>query len=154
MTDYEDKYRYSSPLNFQKVAQDYSLSNKNIQNKTSYEPIKSSNEYKASHENLQVQLNDAKSQVERFRTEFLRLSKERIDEQCELGKVVELLHNQLETVSLERDQVITKTNMESKQTGKQFEHLKNCVNQLLETNTEQEKVGFIYNEERKMSTIF
>ncbi|CAH8832134.1 unnamed protein product [Trichobilharzia szidati] len=148
MTDYEDKYRYSSPLNFQsiEVAHDYSLPNKSIQNKTSYEPIKNSNEYKASHENLQVQLNDAKSQVERFRTEFLRLSKERIDEQCELAKVVELLRNQLETVSQERDQVITKTNMESKQTGKQFEHLKNCVNQLLETNTEQEKLMSEMNE--------
>ncbi|CAH8491856.1 unnamed protein product [Heterobilharzia americana] len=139
----EKRYRFSSPINLQdfegkEVVQDYSLSKKDYCTKRGYESVTNLVEGKSSHENLHLQLNDAKSQVERFRAEFLRLSKERIDEQCKLAKVVELLRTQLEIVSQERDQVITKTNMESKQTCEQFEHLKNCVNQLLETNTEQE----------------
>lgn len=57
--------------------------------------------------------------------------------------MVKSLRDQLEAVSQERDQAITKTSMESKQSGMEFQHLKYCVDQLLETNAEQERVSLI-----------
>ncbi|CAI2725012.1 unnamed protein product [Schistosoma spindalis] len=161
MFDYENRHQDPSPILLhggfeiktfmekdknEKVQEDYNLSNKCFFKKTDYESTKNSALSKPNDKNLHIQLSDAKSQVEHFKTEFLRLSKERLEEQRELTIVVKSLRDQLEAVSQERDQAITKTSMESKQSGMQFQHLKYCVDQLLETNAEQEELMCAMNE--------
>ncbi|CAH8469766.1 unnamed protein product [Schistosoma bovis] len=161
MVDYENRHQDSSPIllhggfetkpflekdKYKKVQKDYDLSNECFFKGKDYELAKNASESKHGDKNLHIQLSDAKLQAEHFRTEFFRLSKERLEEQRELTIVVKSLRDQLEAVSQERDQAITKTSMESKQSGMQFQHLKYCVDQLLETNAEQERLMCAMNE--------
>ncbi|KAH9594943.1 hypothetical protein MS3_00009474 [Schistosoma haematobium] len=161
MVDYENRHQDSSPIllhggsetkpfvekdKYKEVQKDYDLSNKCFLKGKDYELAKNASESKHGDKNLHTQLSDAKLQAEHFRTEFFRLSKERLEEQRELTIVVKSLRDQLEAVSQERDQAITKTSMESKQSGMQFQHLKYCVDQLLETNAEQERLMCAMNE--------
>ncbi|CAH8452398.1 unnamed protein product [Schistosoma intercalatum] len=161
MVDYENRHQDPSPIllhggfetkpslekdKYKKVQKDYDLSNKCFFEGKDYELAKNASESKHGDKNLHIQLSDAKLQAEHFRTEFFRLSKERLEEQRELTIVVKSLRDQLEAVSQERDQAITKTSMESKQSGMQFQHLKYCVDQLLETNAEQERLMCAMNE--------
>ncbi|XP_018648203.1 putative paramyosin (Allergen Blo t 11) [Schistosoma mansoni] len=166
MVDYENRHQGRSPIlphcgfeikmfnekdKIREVQKDYNLSNKCFFKGTDYESIANSAEGKPRDKNLHVQLSDVKSQVEHFKTEFLRLNKERLEEQRELTIVVKSLRKQLEAVSQERDQEITKTSMESQQSGMQFQHLKYCVDQLLETNAEQERLMCAMNERLAVS---
>ncbi|KAK4472570.1 hypothetical protein MN116_003810 [Schistosoma mekongi] len=166
MVDCENIYQKVLPTCFQKRLEitstgktdeeaecqnNYNLSNMYICKTAGYETFTDSIEINRRHEALDTKSYNAKSQTKNFKTEFLTLNKERINEQLELEKVSKSLRSQLETASKESNQEINKTSMESKQSEMQFQYLKCCVDQLLEANAEQERLICAMNEHLEAS---
>ncbi|CAL8107190.1 unnamed protein product [Calicophoron daubneyi] len=87
---------------------------------------------------LQVRLEEAHRQSENFRKDVMRLREERMEEQKELLRLVDEVRQQLKIN--ENAEAVSPQNSPPYHADVKLNHLQDCVDQLLDTNADQERL--------------